>query len=193
MKPGIQPARRQQGGVRALLDHPAGVHRHDAVGVLDGGQAVGDDQRGAAAHQGLERGSRTSVPQSPDARSFRCTPPTCIHSQFTSSSTAGDPSMTTVSILQAWRRLSELVARAWRGKEFGITRPGEDLARREPLEALNASGQASALAARIRASRARSAAGKQRAAGPMADQVADQTEGRGGRTPLRDMVQLGRR
>ena len=97
--------------------------------------------------------------------------------------------MTTVSILQAWRRLSELVARAWRGKEFGITRPGEYLARRASLEALNASGQASALAARIRASRAGSAAGKQRGAGPMADQVA----GQGGRIPLRDMVQLGRR
>ena len=97
--------------------------------------------------------------------------------------------MTTVSILQAWRRQSELVARAWCGKEFGITRPGEDLARRAPREALNASGQASALAARIRASRAGSAAGKQRAAGPGADQVA----GQGGRTPLHDMVQLGRR
>ena len=97
--------------------------------------------------------------------------------------------MTTVSILQAWRRLSELVARAWRGKEFGITRPGEDFARRAPLDALNASGQASALAARIRASRAGSTAGQQRVAGPVADQVA----GHGGRTPLRDMVQLGRR
>ena len=93
--------------------------------------------------------------------------------------------MTTVSILQAWRRLSELVARAWRGKEFGITRPGEDLARRAPHEALNASGQASALAARIRASRAGSAAGQQR--------VAEQSAGQGGRIPLRDMVQLGRR
>ena len=73
--------------------------------------------------------------------------------------------MTTVSILQARRRLSELVARAWRGKEFGITRPGEDLARRAPLEALNPSGQASALAgpdgfsASIGARRARSSPG----------------------------------
>ena len=93
--------------------------------------------------------------------------------------------MTTVSILQAWRRLSELVARAWRGKEFGITRPGEDFARRAPLDALNASGQASALAARIRASRAGSAAGQQ--------WVAEQSAGQGCRTPLPDMVQLGRR
>ena len=97
--------------------------------------------------------------------------------------------MTTVSILQARRRLCERVARARRGKEFGITRPGEDLARRAPLEALNPSGQASALAARIRASRAGSAASQQRVAGPVADQVA----GQGGRIPLRDMVQLGRR
>ena len=93
--------------------------------------------------------------------------------------------MTTVSILQAWRRLSELVARAWRGKEFGITRPGEDFARRAPLDALNASGQASALAARIRASRAGSTAGQQR--------VAEQSAGQGGRIALRYMVQLGRR
>ena len=97
--------------------------------------------------------------------------------------------MTTVSIRQARRRLSELVARAWCGKEFGITHPGEDLARRAPIEALNPSGPASALAARIRASRAGWDAGQHRAAGPMADQVA----GQGGRTPLRDMVQLGRR
>ena len=101
--------------------------------------------------------------------------------------------MTTVSILQAWRRQSELVARAWCGKEFGITRPGEDLARREPLEALNASGQASALAARIRASRAGSAAGPPRVAEPVAEQVAEPAAGQGGRTPLRDMVELGRR
>ena len=97
--------------------------------------------------------------------------------------------MTTVSILQARRRLCERVARAWRGKEFGITRPGEDRSRRAPLEALNASGQASALATRIRASRAGWAAGQQRVAGPVADQVAGQC----GRNPLRDIVELGRR
>ena len=93
--------------------------------------------------------------------------------------------MNTVSILQAWRRQSEFVARAWRGNEFGITRPGEDLARRVQREALNPSGQASALAARIRASRAGSAAGQQR--------VAEQSAGQGGRIALRYMVQLGRR
>ena len=98
---------------------------------------------------------------------------------------AADPSMNTVSILEVRRRLCEIVARAWRGKEFGITRPGEDLARRAPHEALNPSGQASALAARIRASRAGSAAGQQR--------VAEQSAEQGGRIPLRDMAQMGRR
>ena len=97
--------------------------------------------------------------------------------------------MTTDSILEVRRRLCELEAQAWRGKEFGIASPGEDIARRAPLEALNASGQASALATRIRASRAGWAAGQQRVAGPVADQVAGQC----GRNPLRDIVELGRR
>ena len=47
---------RQQLGMGALLDDPAGVQHDDTVGVLHGGQAVRDDQRGATAHQAFQRG-----------------------------------------------------------------------------------------------------------------------------------------
>ena len=39
----------------AFLDDAAVVHDDDAVGGADGGQAVGDDDRGAVFHQPLER------------------------------------------------------------------------------------------------------------------------------------------
>ena len=48
---------RKQLGVRALLAHAAVVKHDDAIGVLDGGQAVRDDDGGApdggAVHGGL--------------------------------------------------------------------------------------------------------------------------------------------
>ena len=37
--------------VRAALDDPAVVEHHDSVGVLDGGEAVGDDEHRPAFHQ----------------------------------------------------------------------------------------------------------------------------------------------
>ena len=97
--------------------------------------------------------------------------------------------MTTVGISDAKRRLSELVARAGRGEAILITYRDKVVARLMPLEALTPSGRASALAARIRASRAGSAARQQRLADPMAEQGAGQGDG----TTLRDMVQVGRR
>ena len=39
----------------AALGDAAGVDHADAIGVLHGGEAVGDDQRGAALHEPLER------------------------------------------------------------------------------------------------------------------------------------------
>lgn len=62
--------------------------------------------------------------------------------------------MTTVGIFEAKNRLSELVERAARGEEIVITRHGEHVARLMPLQAADALGQARALAARIRKSRA---------------------------------------
>ena len=41
--------------MRARLLHLAAVQHDDAVGVADGGQAVGDHERGAALHQVRER------------------------------------------------------------------------------------------------------------------------------------------
>ena len=40
--------------MRALLDDVAVVHHDDAVGLFDGGQAVGNDDAGAAVHQTLQ-------------------------------------------------------------------------------------------------------------------------------------------
>ena len=62
--------------------------------------------------------------------------------------------MTTVGIFEAKNRLSELVERAARGEVIVITRRGEQVARLMPPQAPDAVGQARALAARIRASRA---------------------------------------
>ncbi len=39
----------------ALLHDVAVVHHQDQVGVADGGQAMGDDEAGAALHQGVHR------------------------------------------------------------------------------------------------------------------------------------------
>ena len=62
--------------------------------------------------------------------------------------------MTSIGIFEAKNRLSELVARAARGEEIVITRRGEQVARLMAPVAPNAQGQASALAERIRRSRA---------------------------------------
>jgi hypothetical protein len=51
----VQPALRQQRGVRAALDNPAAVDHQDQVGRQDGAQAVGDDDAGAPGHHPLER------------------------------------------------------------------------------------------------------------------------------------------
>ena len=45
----------QQFGMSALLGDAAGLEHDDPVSMLDGGQTVGDDQRGAALHQGVQR------------------------------------------------------------------------------------------------------------------------------------------
>src|SRR5579871_260914 len=39
----------------ALLDHPAVLEHQDAVGMADGGEAVGDDDGRPPAHQGFGR------------------------------------------------------------------------------------------------------------------------------------------
>jgi prevent-host-death family protein len=62
--------------------------------------------------------------------------------------------MTTVGIFEAKNRLSELVERAARGEEIVITRRGEQVARLMPPRVPDELGQARALAARIRKSRA---------------------------------------
>ncbi|MBI3368804.1 MAG: type II toxin-antitoxin system prevent-host-death family antitoxin [Burkholderiales bacterium] len=81
--------------------------------------------------------------------------------------------MTTVGIFEAKNRLSELVERAARGEEIVITRRGEQVARLMPPQATDARHLASALAARIRKSRA------------------GQTLG--GVASIRDMIEEGRR
>ena len=81
--------------------------------------------------------------------------------------------MTTVGIFEAKNRLSELVDRAARGEEIVITRRGEQVARLMPPRAPDAPGQARALAARIRRSRA--------------------GQGLGGGVSIRDMIEEGRR
>jgi hypothetical protein len=52
---GIEAALTQQLGVRAFLDDAALVHDQDAAGLLDRGQAMGDDEGRAPAHDALER------------------------------------------------------------------------------------------------------------------------------------------
>jgi prevent-host-death family protein len=82
--------------------------------------------------------------------------------------------MTTVGIFEAKNRLSELIERAARGEEIVITRRGEQVARLMPAQVADAPGQARALAARIRKSRAGQPVG-------------------GGTSSIRDMIEEGRR
>ncbi len=55
-QPRIKPVGGDQGGVGALLDDAALIHHHDAVAGQHSGEPVGDHQRGAVAHQFLQRG-----------------------------------------------------------------------------------------------------------------------------------------
>ena len=50
----INSSLRQKFLVRALFPHAAFMKDEDTVGVLDGAEAVGDDQRGAAGEQAVE-------------------------------------------------------------------------------------------------------------------------------------------
>ena len=52
---GVSAVRGQQVIVTALLHHPAIFHNKNAIRGADGGQAVGDDQDGAAAAKVAER------------------------------------------------------------------------------------------------------------------------------------------
>ena len=51
----IQATALHEGGVGALLDNPPLVEHQDAVGLLDGRQAVGHDNGGSPSHQAVER------------------------------------------------------------------------------------------------------------------------------------------
>ena len=55
VQPVINAALRQQFLVRALFAQAAFVEHQDAVGVLNGAEAVRDDQRGAAGEQAVQR------------------------------------------------------------------------------------------------------------------------------------------
>src|SRR5437879_13661648 len=52
VEPGVDAALREQLGVAADLGDAAALEHHDAVGALDGGEPVRDDDGGAPAHQG---------------------------------------------------------------------------------------------------------------------------------------------
>ena len=52
----VRAVRREQLGVRPDLDDAPAVEHDDAVGVLDRRQPVRDHDRGASAHQRIERG-----------------------------------------------------------------------------------------------------------------------------------------
>ena len=54
-RPAKRPLRHRQFGETAHLDDPALVHEDDQVGVAHGGQAVGDDEGGAACAQAVDR------------------------------------------------------------------------------------------------------------------------------------------
>ena len=56
MQPCIVAVGGQKRGVAAALDDAPLVHHQDDVGALDGAQAMGDHQRGAAAYGRIERG-----------------------------------------------------------------------------------------------------------------------------------------
>jgi hypothetical protein len=55
MQPCVEPTRRQQLRMAALFNQSAAVHGQHAVGVFYGGQAVCDDDGGAAFHQPVQR------------------------------------------------------------------------------------------------------------------------------------------
>lgn len=55
MELGIQSGFCQQLGVVALFNNAAMIKHYDQIGIADGGEAVGDDQRRTAVHQPLER------------------------------------------------------------------------------------------------------------------------------------------
>ena len=51
----VHAVARHQGGVGAALGHPALVEHQDAIGADDAGEPVGEDERGAPAHQPVQR------------------------------------------------------------------------------------------------------------------------------------------
>src|SRR5205085_5217439 len=51
----VQPPGATQTVMRALLDDPAMIHDDAPVGGANGGEAVGDDEGGAALHQPFQR------------------------------------------------------------------------------------------------------------------------------------------
>ena len=51
----VEPGFRDQGGMCAAFYDAAGVEDDDLVSIGDGAEAVGDDERGAAARGGFER------------------------------------------------------------------------------------------------------------------------------------------
>src|SRR5205085_7173799 len=50
----VQPTLLEELAMGSLLDEPAPVHHEDDVGREDGGEAVGDGDRGPSRHQGAE-------------------------------------------------------------------------------------------------------------------------------------------
>jgi hypothetical protein len=54
VEPGVEPVVSEELSVRALLDDPAGLDGQDEVSAEDGGQAVGDSDRGASLGGVLE-------------------------------------------------------------------------------------------------------------------------------------------
>ena len=68
MEPGVHALLPQQVGVRAALDDAAAVDDDDLVGVLGGGEAVGDGDRGAPAHQPLQRQADPHLERRVDGR-----------------------------------------------------------------------------------------------------------------------------
>ncbi len=57
----VQAAASDQALMRALLGEPAAVEHQDAVGVDHGRQPMGDDERGAALHDFVERALHQSL------------------------------------------------------------------------------------------------------------------------------------
>jgi len=53
---GVNAALRQQLGMGTTLDDGTAIHDQDQVSVFDGGQAMGNNERGAAFHDLVQRG-----------------------------------------------------------------------------------------------------------------------------------------